>query len=499
MTELFATPTLPTVATVLHRGHGGLVTYPSYDRTALTPAVVHMGVGGFHRSHQAVYFDDLAASGATGWGVVGVGIRRRRLGRVLREQDNLYTVVERGVHGSTARVIGSMVEYLLLADAPATVGARLRDPRTRLVTLTITGDGYRLPGSLNDPDAHRWIFPLIVDALDARRRAGARPFTVLSCDNLPDNGGAARRAVSTLAADRSVALSSWIDRHVSFPNSMVDRITPATSRADRKQVKREFGVHDACPVITEPFAQWVIEDQFSNGRPPLESAGVMFVTDVRPYKLIKSRLLNGSHSALGYVGVLAGYRRADEAMKDKAIKAMMTRMMREEVAPLLPSAIPGMDLDEYQRTLLNRLANPAIGDPLSRLCARGSTKMVDYVLPTLQEASIGRRPRRLLTLVVAAWLRYLRGTDLSGTRIELEDARADELKARAWAGQGSPRHLLRLHDIFGDLSHNRDFCAEVEDLTRLLDIRGVGGAIAAVLEGGDAHVSQGLRRSSSYA
>jgi mannitol-1-phosphate/altronate dehydrogenase len=158
-----------------------------------------------------------------------------------------------------------------------------------------------------------------------------------------------------------------------------------------------------------------------------------------------------------------------------------------------------MDLDEYQRALLDRLANPAIGDPLSRLCARGSTKMVDYVLPTLQEASIGRRPRRLLTLVVAAWLRYLRGTDLSGTRIELEDARADELKARAWAGQGSPRHLLRLHDIFGDLSHNRDFCAEVEDLTRLLDIRGVGGAIAAVLEGGDAHVSQGLRRSSSYA
>lgn len=499
MTDFSVTTTLPPVKTVLDSGGGGLVTYPSYDRTALTRAVVHLGVGGFHRSHQAVYFDDLAASGASGWGIVGVGIRRRRLGRVLREQDNLYSVVERDAHGSTARVIGSMLEYLLLADSPATVRARLRDPRTKLVTLTITADGYRLPGLLTDADPRRWIFPLLLDALDVRRRAGVRPFTVLSCDNLPDNGGAARRAVTDLAAQRSAALSAWVDRHVSFPNSMVDRITPATSRADRKQVAREFGLRDACPVITEPFSQWVIEDQFSNVRPPLETVGAIFVTDVRPHKLIKSRLLNGCHSALGYVGVLAGYRRADEAMGDVAIKAMMTRMMREEVGPLLPSGVPGMDLDEYQRTLLDRLANPAIGDPLSRLCARGSTKMVDYVLPTLQEASLGRRPRRLLTLVVAAWLRYLRGTDLRGARIELEDARADELRARAWAGQGSPRHLLRLHDIFGDLSHDKDFCADVEDLTRLLDLRGVAGAIAAVLDGAATHGSLGPRRSSSYA
>jgi mannitol 2-dehydrogenase len=451
----------------------GRVLVPAYDRSRLRPAVVHFGVGGFHRAHQAMYFDELAELGFTHWGVIGVGMRRPEMGEVLDAQDNLFTVVQRGSRNTVARVVGSMVEYLLLADDPDAVRQRLADPEIRLVTLTITADGYRVP---DDPgEARVSVFGLLVDALDARRRGHDAPFTVLSCDNLTDSAAAARDAVMVLARRRDPALANWIAERVTFPGSMVDRITPATTLEDRDEVEREFRINDRWPVITEPFSQWVVEDAFCNDRPTLDRVGVRFVPDVAPYKLIKSRLLNGAHCALGYVGYLAGHRSTDEAMADPVVADFVERLMREEIAPLLPADVPGMELDTYCGTLLDRFRNPAIGDQLSRLCRRGSTKMPDYLLPSLHEARRQGRPRARLTFTVAAWLRYLRGVDLDGEPIEVQDARADELRAAAEQGGDDPAPLLGFTDVFGDLGEDPDCVADLRRNLAVLDRDGVRG------------------------
>ncbi|AYN38879.1 mannitol dehydrogenase family protein [Streptomyces dangxiongensis] len=440
---------------------GGQLETPGYDRTRIEPAVVHFGVGGFHRAHQEVYFDQLAELGFTRWGVIGVGMRRPEMGQVLDAQDNLFTVVQRDGDDCTAKIIGSMVEYLLLTEERARVEARLADPRTRLVTLTITADGYTLP---DDPEMARdSVFGLIIDALDRRRHAHHAPFTVLSCDNLPDSAAATREAVMTLAGRRDPALARWIEERVSFPGSMVDRITPATTPGDRDEIQEDFQVGDRWPVITEPFTQWVIEDDFCNDRPPLDRVGALFVDDVAPYKLIKSRLLNGVHCALGYVGYLAGHRSTDQAMADPVVAGFVQRLMREEIAPLLPADIPGMDLGTYCDTVLERLRNPSIGDQLARLCRRGSTKMPDYLLPSLHCAHAQDRPRTRLAFAVAAWMRFLRGVDLDGAPIDVQDARAEELREAALQGGDDPAPLLAVTDIFGDLADDADSVAVIRN------------------------------------
>jgi mannitol-1-phosphate/altronate dehydrogenase len=471
-------------AETLLDGFSGLPTgralVPAYDRSRLRPAVVHFGVGGFHRAHQAVYFDELAELGFTHWGVIGVGMRRPEMGQVLGAQDNLFTVVQRGGRASAARVVGSIVEYLLLSDDPDAVRRRLADPEIQLVTLTITADGYTVP---DDADlARSSVFGLVVDALDVRRRCHDAPFTVLSCDNLPNSAAVARNAVMVLAGRRDPALADWIAERVTFPGSMVDRITPATTVEDRDEVEREFRVDDRWPVITEPFSQWVVEDAFCNDRPPLDRAGVRFVPDVTPYKLIKSRLLNGVHCALGYVGYLAGHRSTDEAMADPVVADFVERLMREEIAPLLPADVPGMELDAYCGSLLERFGNPAIGDQLSRLCRRGSTKMPDYLLPSLHEARRAGRPHARLTFAVAAWLRYLRGVDLDGGPIEVQDARADELRAAAEQGGDDPTPLLRFTDVFDDLAEDADCVAELRTNLAALDRDGVRGGVESLPE-----------------
>ncbi|HUR73075.1 MAG TPA: mannitol dehydrogenase family protein [Sporichthya sp.] len=464
------------------------VALPGYDRAALEPCVVHIGVGGFHRAHQAVYFDDLAAAGETQCGVIGVGLRRWEMGDVLGAQDGLFTVVERGPEGDSARVVGSLLGYHFAPDDPSAVLRALTDPRIRIVTLTVTGDGYFLDADgkfaadhadvqhdLAHPDAPVSMVGYLVEALDRRRRDGAGPFTVLSCDNLPDSGRAARQAVLGFARLRDAELAAWIAQRVTFPSSMVDRITPETSLQTRDEVEESFGVPDRWPVVTEPFRQWIVEDDFCAGRPPLEQVGVQFVADVRPYKLIKARVLNGGHSALGYFGILSGYGTTDEAMADLRMRTTLDRMLHDEVLPLLPH-VPGMDLQSYRRTTLARFANPAIGDGLARLCRRGSTKMPSYLLPSLHEARAQGRPHRLLVLAVAAWMRYLRGTDLAGQPIEVEDPRAEELCALAREGGDDPRPLLGCRDLFGDLVEDDEFVAE---LAASLQALSVGGFAAA--------------------
>ncbi len=455
----------------LHR-LGGQIRVPSYDRTALTPAIVHIGVGGFHRAHQAVYLDELARTGVTGWGEIGVGLRSTTMRDALRPQESLFTVVERGVRGDDARIVGSMTGYLYGPDDPGRVLAVLADERTRVVTLTITGAGYEA-----EPGRPGAVFGHLVEALDRRRRAGLPAFTVLSCDNLPDNGAAARAAVRRFAQARDRGLADWIDAHASFPGSMVDRITPQTDDDARRLVAEQFGVRDRSPVITEPFTQWVIEDRFCNGRPPLDRVGVRFVDDVAPYKLMKARLLNAGHSALGYLGCLTGrHRTTSDAMADPVIADYLAALMRDEISALLPE-VPGVDLGAYQRTLLERFANPRISDRLSRLCGRGSTKMPAYLLPSLTAARAAGRPTALLTLAVAGWCRYLRGYDLDGNRIDVEDPRKDVLQPLARAG-ADPRPLLAQRAIFGELGDDPEFVRSLEWAIRDIEEYGPTAAIA---------------------
>jgi len=473
---------------------GAHVRVPSYDRTTITPAIVHIGVGGFHRAHQAVYLDELAERGiSTGWGVIGVTLRRRAMKDALEPQDGLFTVVERGDEQDVARVVGSIAAVLFAPEEPDAVLAALSDPRTRIVTLTITGNGYHLDpktGRLADdadvradlaqPARPRTAPGYVVESLDRRRRAGTPPFTVLSCDNVPDNGAAARAAVVGLAEARDPDLAAWIDAEVAFPRTVVDRITPETSPGAYELVVRSFGVDDRWPVVTESFSQWIVEDRFCNGRPPLDEVGVQFVDDVEPYERMKKRLLNASHSALGYVGYLLGHRDTAGAMTDALMRSYLDRLMEDEIAPLLPP-VPGVDLDEYRATLLARFSNEKVGDQLERLCGRGSTKMPAYLLPSIVEARRQARPHELLTLAVAAWVRYLRGVDLDGREISIKDARLDELQRMAIEGGNDPAPFMANSRVFGRLADDPMLVGSVARILAALDRDGLRPTVEAFL------------------
>ncbi|WP_412904794.1 mannitol dehydrogenase family protein [Aeromicrobium sp. 179-A 4D2 NHS] len=447
------------------------VSPPGYRRELLEPAVVHIGVGHFHRAHEAVYLDDLARLGERGWGLVGVGLHRPEMGEVLSRQDDLYLLLERHERRDHARVVGAMTRYLFAPDDPEAVLATLADPRTRLVTLTITGPGYRVgprtgefdagdaevAADLAEPSRPRTVFGYVVEALARRRRHGDAPFTVLSCDNMRDNGAAARTAIVSFAALRDPDLAAWIDRHVAFPSSMVDGITPATSVDERHAITAEFGVDDGWPVVTEPYRQWIVEDRFCNGRPPWEQVGVQLVPDVAPYQAMKTRLLNASHCALGFLGTLGGHTTTCETLADPVFAAYLDHLMADEVSPLLAPS-PGIDVAAYRRSIARRLRHPRMGDPLERLRRRGAWKVGEYLVPSIAESIERGRSPDLLVLAVAGWL-------------VLESAARGVERAA----------LLADADAFGPLSRDPRFAAAarraVGDLQRL----GAHGAITARL------------------
>ncbi len=476
------------------RLHGRRADIPSYDRRSLRPGVVHIGVGNFQRAHAAVYFDDLAGQGVTDWGVVGVGLHSPEMRAALGPQDGLYTVITRTPDRDRARVIGVLGRYFFAPRHSGAVLDRLVHPRTRLVTLTVTGAAYKVdPGSgrfrpddpevamdLSDPGRPVSALGFLVEALDRRRRAGRAPFTVLSCDNLPDNGRLTRDAVLAFAALRDDRLAGWIAEHVAFPSSMVDRITPRTTDEDRRKVAWDFGIIDRWPVIAEPFSQWVIENTFCDGRPPLDRVGATFVPDVAPYALLKTRMLNGAHCAIGYLGMLAGLERIDEAMADPVLGAYVDRLLADEVAPVIPHP-PGVDVDAYRRTLLARFSNPRIGDELSRLGRGGSAKVPFHLVPTIVEARRRGRPHRLLTLAVAAWLWHLRGVDDAGRPVPVEDPLAERLQTLMLEGGANPRPFLADRRLFGELSRDPGFAEELEAAIGLLERLGARGAVGACL------------------
>ncbi len=479
------------------------VVVPRYDRRTVTPGIVHIGVGGFHRAHEAVYLDDLMALGAgRKWGICGVGVRPAdaAMRDALVPQDCLYTVVTRSAEGDAARVIGSLKRFLFAPEQTEAVLEALAAPETRIVSLTITEGGYNFSPAtgefdgenpdvrhdLKDPAHPVSVFGFLAEALDRRRRAGSAPFTILSCDNVPENGDMARKTLLAFAALRDPALRDpalrdWIAARAAFPNSMVDRITPQTTDADRAMVREEFGIEDDWPVVCEPFRQWIIEDKFSNGRPLLERVGVQFTTDVHPYEMMKLRLLNASHSAMGYLGFLAGFPFIHEIMADDVFREFIKRLMDQEVTPLL-APVPGIDLAEYKSTLLTRFANPAIKDQTARICLDGSSKVPKFLLPSLREAA-GRGPSALLTLALAGWLRYLRGVDGQGRAYVIDDPRADELQKLARAGGADPRPLLGLTDLFGDLGQSEALVRRLTRYGEQLDADGAWATVARAVDG----------------
>ena len=453
------------------------VKVPSYDRAGLRPGIVHIGVGGFHRSHQAVYLDRLATAGVSSeWGILGIGLRSGGAREELLRQNCLYSLLERSPTGDEVRVVGSLLDYVHGAREPGRALAALTSPETKVVSLTVTGDGY-------GPEEPLPRF--IAEALRLRREAGIPPFAVLSCDNLPENGTTARDAVATYARHRDEdRFAEWIEANVPFPSTVVDRITPVTEDRHQRLLEREFGIRDLAPVVSEDFSQWIVEDAFGAERPPLEEVGVQFVPDVAPYELHKKRLLNGTHSAIGYLGHLCGHDRIDEAVADPVLRGFCESLMGE-VAPLLPPVL-GLDVDAYRATLLERFGNPRVGDRLRRLCGRGSTKMPAYLLPSLNEAVEQGLPHRTLTLALAAWVRYLTGVDLDGRPIEVEDARWEELRPLARAATADPRPLLEVRDVFGSLADDDEFVDLLTETIQLLYTRGPAAATESCLGSGEA-------------
>ncbi|WP_102108477.1 mannitol dehydrogenase family protein [Oceaniglobus roseus] len=438
---------------------------PAYDRAALTPGILHIGVGNFHRAHQAWYLHRLFNTGkGHDWALIGAGIKHfdQAMRDRLEPQDWLSTVVQLDPEGLSAEVTGAMVDFLPVD--PAAIVARLEDPAIRIVSLTVTEGGYFLNAAggfqgdhpdiradAANPEAPQTVFGVLIKALKARRDAGAAPFTVLSCDNLPENGHVARQAVLGLARESDPGLADWIEENVAFPCGMVDCITPATTQRERDMVAEKFGIADAAPVICEPFHQWVLEDRFPQGRPALEEVGVEFVDDVVPYELMKLRILNAGHAAIAYVGALLGHHFVHDAMGDAEVRDFLLALIRREAIPTL-SPIPGVDYEAYLSKCAERFSNAAVGDTIPRLCLDGSNRQPKFVLPTVRDALAKALPVDGLGLEVALWCRYCAETADPASGITLEDERAKQLQAAALAAKEDPAAFLALSDVFGDLA-----------------------------------------------
>jgi mannitol 2-dehydrogenase len=453
---------------------------PRYDRQKVGQSILHVGVGGFHRAHQALYSDDLLNQGEDAqWGFCGVGLLKHdaRLRDVMRSQDCLYTLVERNVEGDTARIIGSIVDFSFAPDDPQKVLEQMASPTTRIVSLTITEGGYYIDQSTGELDSQHsdlqhdlahphepsCAFGYLLEALDRRRLRGLAPFTVMSCDNIQSNGEVAKKMLMAFAELRDPALRNWMADNCLFPNSMVDRITPATTDEHRNLVQEKFGIDDGWPVMTETFKQWVIEDHFVQGRPKWDQVGAQMTTDVLPYEKMKLRLLNASHQALCYIGMLVGYQLVHETMEDADIRRLVEKMMDEEVTPILPD-VPGIDLADYKRTLIERFANPAIRDQLSRIGIYGSSGIPKFVLPSVEEQLKRGGPIKLLGFTVAAWFRYLKGLDESGKEMPMLDPLAPALRERAKAAGKDARQLLNMREVFSEeLANAPAFVKEVSD------------------------------------
>ena len=471
---------------------------PRYEPASLRAGIVHFGVGNFHRAHQAVYLDDLFNLGrGHDWALVGAGVRDadKAMRDTLMLQDWLTTVVEQEAAGSGARITAPMIDFVEPGSFHAIIN-RMADPAIRIVSLTITEGGYYIdPASQRFDPGHpdivadaanfttpKTVFGLILAALKRRRDVGTPPFTVMSCDNIPGNGHVTQNAVVGLARLIYPELAGWVERNVAFPNSMVDRITPATTDRERALLASDFGIADAWPVFCERFKQWVLEDNFPAGRPPLEDVGVQFVPDVAPYELMKIRILNGGHATIAYPAALMDIHFVHEAMENELVLEFLRKVEREEIIPVVPP-VPDTDLGAYYELIETRFANPKIGDTVTRLCLDGSNRQPKFILPSATDRLAAGASVTGLALVSALWARYCYGETDSGRPIAPNDPSWDRLTAQAKRAKADPKAWLEMRDIFGALSDEPAYVAAFEKALSTLWAAGTRETITGYLEG----------------
>lgn len=473
---------------------------PSYDRALTMPRLVHIGAGGFNRSHLAVYLDDLlSVAGEPRWGEVAVGLlpADREIHDGLMSQDYLYSLMQMESGDERLRVVGSLVEHLYAPDQVEAVLARMTAPECAIISLTVTEGGYFIEDAtgrfLSESvdirhDLEHSETPLtwlgyVAETAERRRVQGTGPFTVLSCDNLQSNGAVARQALMAFAELRGGGLPQWIERNVTFPCSMVDRITPRTTTENRALIRERFGVLDRTPVVCEPFRQWVLEEDFAAGRPAFEGVGAEMTSDVAPYEKMKMRILNGGHSTLGYFADLLGIEFIHEAATDVQLLRLLLAYM-DEVKPVVPS-LPGIDLDEYTATVVRRFSNTAIRDQVRRICSEGCAKIAKFLVPPLADLLRAGSMPRILPLVIAGWLHYQRGVDEQGRAMIMADRQAALLRPFVETGCEDAPLALGESAIFGSLAAEFPaWASRVQQYLQILRKHGVRSAIASVCDGG---------------
>lgn len=440
---------------------------PVYQPSDLSPGVLHFGVGNFHRAHQALFLDRLFNAGKSrDFAIIGTGVRPadRKMYDALTDQDLLTTVVEQEAGYSQARVTGSMVGFIPPEDRAGLI-ARLCDPAIRIVTITVTEGGYFIDpatGSFNPdfpeivadgrtPDDPATVFGLIALGLRRRREAGIKPFTVASCDNIPHNGIVARNAVAGVARLWDMGLADWITDTTAFPNAMVDRIVPATTDRERKLLSQHFGVEDNWPVFCEEFIQWVLEDDFCNGRPALEEAGVQFVPDVTPFEFMKIRILNGGHAAIAYPASLLDVHFVHDAMNHPLVGAFLSKIEQEEIIPTVPP-VPGTDLKDYYALIQRRFSNPKIGDTIPRLAFDGSNRQPKFIVPVARDRLKSGGSIDALAFESALWCRHCFGKTETGKDITAGDPSWARLQDLATRAKTDPAAWLSMDDVYGDVA-----------------------------------------------
>lgn len=483
------------------------VDFPRYDRSKMKEGIVHFGVGAFHRAHLAAYAHDLMNRGGPGsdkWGICGVGLTPSSLGRrdKMASQDFLYTLVERDSDTDTAKVIGSIKSYLIASEDPEALIAKLASPETHIASMTLTGSGYYLnekTGKLDltnkdiAHDIHRepgqapkTFYGFLADALARRKAHGLRPFTILSCDNMPENGVTTRDALLTFIAEsKNQELADWVSLNGAFPNTMVDRITPSPDKASEDLVANTFGIQDKLPVLTEAFSQFVIQNKFSADKPEFEKVGVQFVKDVGPYGKMKQRLLNASHSAIGYLGALMGYNKVYELMADPLFHTYLSSMMSAEI-PLIEDKSTGLDaqyLEGYKDNLLQRFGNVKSEDTTVRLTRNGSGKIPKFILASIGEHIEKGGDTKFMSLTVASWFRYLTGVGEKGENLYIEDGRAGELKDIANNHRNDVNELLGQSGVVNDnLLQSERFVGEVKTALNSLQEKGTKETLKDYIE-----------------
>ncbi|MFT4565765.1 MAG: mannitol 2-dehydrogenase [Saprospiraceae bacterium] len=448
---------------------------PSYNRENLNIGIVHIGVGGFHRAHQAYYLHQLhEQNAAPEWGICGIGIREadRKIYDILKKQNELYTLVIKHPDGKVqSQVIGSIVDFLLGADHPNKVIERMAHSNTKIVSLTITEGGYNFNAATGGfdfdnrdiqhecehPNEPKTVYGFLTASLKKRRDAGLSAYTIMSCDNIQHNGDLAREMLLTFARKQDSELAKWIEEEVSFPNTMVDRITPVTTQDDINYLSDTYQITDEWPVTCEPFIQWIIEDNFSNGRPGFEKVGVQFVQDVTPYEKMKLRLLNAGHSVLGILGAIHGHQTINACMDDEVFVSYMNTFLHLEASPILEE-VPGINLADYIDSLKQRFANPNIKDSVTRICTESSAKLPKFLIATIRENLAIGGSIQFATLVIAAWCYYSdKGMNKNQEPLEIIDALQSDLHEAAKSTPVDSLAFLRQDAIFGDLINNEVF------------------------------------------